>query len=137
MSARFLALIFLLGPALLPACATIGDDLATLRAAYGSAKQVGGQMLFRHGGFSIAVYFDGTRSAMEIFVPDDTPAQKNPKTDFTQKDVDEILALEGGGRPWNSIQTHSGEPTWLTADGKLIARFNPSEKTLAILINSK
>jgi hypothetical protein len=117
--------------------AAIGDDLPALRTAYGSAKEVGGQMLFRHGGFDIAVYFDGTRSAMEIFAlstKSDKPGDP-PKTDFTQKDIDGILALEGQGQTWNEVQTRSGEATWLRADGKLIARFNAGEKILAILVN--
>jgi hypothetical protein len=134
MRALFLVLSFLAGFAPAPARAAIGDDLPALRAAYGSAKQVGGQMLFRHGGFDIAVYFDGTRSAMEIFA---LAANQPDKTDFTQKDIDGILALEGQGRPWNSIQTRSGEPTWLRADGKLIARFNAGEKILAVLVNAQ
>jgi hypothetical protein len=131
MAARFLALMIFLGLAMLPSRAAIGDDLPTLRAAYGSAKQVGDQMLFHHGNYDVAVYFDGARSGMEIF----TPAEG--KSDFPQKDVDALLALEGAGQPWNPVQTHSGEPTWLSADGRLIARFNPSEKILAVLVNSK
>jgi hypothetical protein len=114
--------------------AAIGDDITQLRAAYGSASEVGNQMLFKHDGYSIAVYFDNTRSAMEIFVRD---GSKPDKPDITQADIDAILVLEGAGQPWNPIQTHSGEPTWLRADRKLIARFNPSEKILAIIVNSK
>jgi hypothetical protein len=132
--ARLLLLVcgLLSAPAL--AHGVIGDDLPALRAVYGSAKQVGGQMLFRHDGYSIAVYFDGLRSAMEIFVRDGSiPAKK----EITQADIDAILALEGGGMPWHSIQTHSGEPTWLSADGKLIARFNSSEKIVAVMENAK
>ena len=134
MRALFLVLFFLAGFAPATARAAIGDDLPALRTAYGSAKEVGGQMLFRHGGFDIAVYFDGTRSAMEIFA---LTANQPGKTDFTQKDIDGILALEGQGQPWNSIQTHSGEPTWVRADGKLIARFNANEKILAVLVNTQ
>jgi hypothetical protein len=113
--------------------AAIGDDLPALRTAYGSAKEVGGQMLFRHDGFDIAVYFDGARSAMEIFA---LAGNQPDKTDFTQKDIDAILAREGQGQPWHTIQTRSAEPTWLRADGKLIARFNATEKILAVLVNT-
>jgi hypothetical protein len=117
-----------------PARAVIGDDLTTLRATYGSASQVGNQMLFQHDGYSIAVYFDGTRSGMEIFVRDGSKADKQ---DITSADIDAILVLEGAGQPWHPIQVRSGEPTWLRADGKLIARFNPTEKILAVIANSK
>ena len=117
-----------------PARAAIGDDITQLRAAYGSASEVGNQMLFKHDGYSIAVYFDNTRSAMEIFVRDGSIPTK---TDITQADIDAILVLEGGGQTWSSISTHSGEPTWLRADRKLIARFNSSEKILAVIVNSK
>jgi hypothetical protein len=133
MRPRLLACVFLAGLAAAPSArAAIGDDLTALRAAYGSAKEVGGQMLFQHDGYAIAVYFDGTRSAMEIFALDDN---KPTRTDFTQKDIDAILAVQGQGQPWNAVQTQSGQPTWLSANGKLIARFNATEKILAILVN--
>ena len=114
--------------------AAIGDDISQLRAAYGSAQQVGGQMLFQHDGYSIAVYFDGTRSGMEIFARDGSVPNKN---DITQQDVDAILVQEGAGQPWHPISTHSGQPTWLRADGKLIARFNQSEKIVTVMENAR
>jgi hypothetical protein len=128
----FLACLLTCAPGLLHAA--IGDDLPALRAAYGSAKAVGNQMLFSHDGFSIAVYFDGARSGMEIFVLDGSVAKK---TDFTQQDIDDILAKEGAGQAWNPVNTRSGEPTWLRADQKLLARFNPSEKILVVMENSR
>ncbi len=91
-------------------------------------------MLFQHDGYSIAVYFDGTRSGMEIFVRDGSKAGKE---DITPDDIDAILSLEGAGQPWHPIQVRSGEPTWLRADGKLIARFNSNEKILAVMANAK
>ena len=112
----------------------VGDDMVKLRAVYGSASKVGGQMLFQHDGYSVAVYFDGAYSAMEIFVRD---GSKPDKTDISQADIDEILLLEGAGQPWSEVRTSRGEPTWLRADGKLIARFNPSEKIVAVMTNSK
>jgi hypothetical protein len=134
MRVSYFVLLFLAGFASATARAAIGDDLPALRTAYGSAKEVGGQMLFRHGGFDIAVYFDGTRSAMEIFA---LIGNQPDKTDFTQKDIDGILAQEGQGQPWNPVQTRSGEPTWVRADGKLIARFNANDKILVVLINAQ
>jgi hypothetical protein len=128
----FLALLFLIP--FTRAHALIGDDLGQLRAAYGSASAVGGQMIFKHDGYSIAVYFDGTRSGMEIFVRDGSIPGK---TDITQADIDAILVLEGQGQSWNPVQVHSGQPTWLRADRKIIARFNPTEKILAIIVNAK
>lgn len=91
-------------------------------------------MLFKHDGYSIAVYFDGTRSGMEIFVRDGSIPTK---PDMTQADVDAVLTLEGAGQAWHPVQTHSGQPTWMRADGKLIARFNPTEKILAVMENAK
>jgi hypothetical protein len=131
---RNLLLAGLLAGGSSPLPAAIGDDLPTLRASFGSAKAVGNQMLFSHGGYSIAVYFDGDRAAMEIFTPDGSVPSK---TDITQKDIDDILSTEGAGQSWNQVQTHSGEPTWLRADQKLIARFNPSEKILVVMENSR
>jgi hypothetical protein len=71
---------------------------------------------------------------MEIFVGDDSPPTPH---DLTQQDVDKILALEGAGQAWNPVTTHSGQPTWLRADGKVIARFNPTEKILSVIENAK
>jgi hypothetical protein len=129
-----LLLLTVLAAAPSPARAAIGDDLPKLRAVYGSASKVGNQMLFQHDGYSIAVYFDGVYSAMEIFVRD---GSKPDKADITPTDIDEILLLEGAGQPWSMVRTSRGEPTWLRADGKLIARFNPSEKILAVMTNTK
>jgi len=123
----------------LPTCARahIGDDFATLRASYGGAEHVGNQLLFKHAGYSIAVYFDGTRSAMEIFVRDGSIPGK---TDMTQADIDSILAFEGDGQDWKPYQPVSGTsngPIWLRADHKVIARFNTSERILSIIENAK
>jgi hypothetical protein len=129
---RFLFPVLLIS--MLPARAVVGDDETQLRTAYGSATLVGSQMLFKHDGYSIAVYFDGTRSGMEIFVRDGSIPTK---LDITDSDVTAILALEGAGQSWNPIQTHSGQPTWLRADGKLLARFNPTEKIVTVMENAK
>jgi len=123
------------------AWANIGEDLSQLRARYGGAKEVGGQMLFEHAGFSITVYFDGDNSAMEIF----TKTSSEPgKSDLSQEDIDRILAAEGEGKSWSPIQVHSGKPTWVRADGKLIARFSPNKDgkaddaaVLVIMLNTK
>ena len=112
----------------------VGDTLPKLRTTYGSATKVGNQMLFQHDGYSIAVYFDGAYAAMEIFVRDGSKPDKN---DISQADIDEILLLEGAGQPWSVVRTSRGEPTWLRGDGKIIARFNASEKILAVMENSK
>src|SRR5476651_481611 len=96
---NLLLLLILLLPGT-QARAAIGDDLTQLRAAYGSASQVGNQMVFKHDGYSIAVYFDNTRSAMEIFVRD---GSKPDKSDITQADIDAILVLEGAGQAWHPI----------------------------------
>jgi hypothetical protein len=118
--------------------ANVGDDLGQLRGHYGSAKNMGGQMLFQHDGYSICVYFDGSHAAMEVFVRD---GSKKDKTDITQDDIDLILAAEGVGQTWNPVQTSSGRKTWLRADGKMIARLSvddkSSEKTLMIMVNAK
>ncbi len=121
-----------------PARANIGDDLGELRGRYGGAKNVGGGMLFQHDGYSICVYFDGSHSAMEVFTRD---GSKPDKTDISQADVDAILAAEAVGQTWNPIQTSSGKKTWLSANGKVIARLSvddkTNEKTLMIMVNEK
>jgi hypothetical protein len=133
-------LLAILASVVLPAVANanIGDDLSQLRARYGSAKQVGGQMLFQHDGYSICVYFDDVHSAMEVFVRD---GSKPDKTDITQADIDQILAAESDGFPWAQAKSQTGKPTWLRADGKLIARLatgeNPGDKFLTIMVNAK
>ena len=48
-----------------------------------------------------------------------------------------ILKAEGAGQEWKPVQTRSGQPTWLRADNKLIARFNPNESILTVMVNSK
>jgi hypothetical protein len=138
--------------------ANIGDTLSQLRERYGSAKDMGGQMLFEvrlingqivpargsadtKDHFSVTVYFDGDHSAMEIF----TRNTSDPvKANMAQADIDTILAATSEGQTWNAVQSSSGKPTWLRSDDKLIARFSPNTSgkiddasVLVIMLNSK
>ncbi|MCE0484704.1 MAG: hypothetical protein LV479_10765 [Methylacidiphilales bacterium] len=121
-----------------PARANVGENVEQLKHRYGSAEDVGGQMLFQHDGYSICVYFDGPHSAMEVFLRDGSIPSK---VDITQDDIDAILASQGEGIPWTSIQSHSGKPTWVRADGKLVARFTSGDKLedkyLMVMLNAK
>jgi hypothetical protein len=146
----------LLWPAM--AQANIGDTLPQLRERYGSAKDMGGQMLFEvrmingqmvpargsadtQDHFSVAVYFDGVYSAMEVF----TRNTSDPlKANMTQADIDAILAATGDGQTWNEVQTPTGRQTWMRSDNKLIARFSPNKSgkvddasVLVIMLNAK
>ena len=123
-----------------PAWANIGEDIFQLRGRYGSAKDMGGQMLFQiqivndkivrlppssdqHEGYSVTVYFDGTHSAMEVF----TRNTSDPvKADIPPQDIERLLASESDGLTWNKVTVSSGKPTWLRMDNKLIARFSPN-----------
>ncbi len=122
----------------LAAQANIGEDLTQLRTRYGSAQEVGNQMLFQHDGYSICVYFDGIHSGMEVFVRD---GSKPGKTDFTEDDIEQVLASESDGLTWNVVQVSSGKRTWMRSDSKLIARFTdgdkPEDKYLTIMVNTK
>jgi hypothetical protein len=138
--------------------ANIGDTLPDLRGRYGSAKDMGGQMLFEirlvdgqiraardsadtKDHFTVTVYFDGTHSAMEVF----TRNTSDPvKANMSQEDIEAILAATSDGLAWNSTQVPSGKPTWVRSDNKLIARFDPSRSSnaedasvLVIMLNSK
>jgi hypothetical protein len=129
-----------------PARANIGETLDQLRARYGSAKDMGGQMLFEvrikdgqivpargapetENLFAVSVYFDGTRSAMEVFTRNSSdPAKAN----MTEADIQAILDAMGNGIPWAPFQTANGRRTWLWGDRKdqpptLLARFSPAK----------
>ncbi len=139
-----LALGVLLVAALTPARANIGDTMTELRQHYGSAKDMGGQMLFevrlkdgqivpargaadKENHFTITVYFDGVRSGMEVFTRNTSdPAKAN----MTPADISTILGALGNGIPWSPVQTASGKTTWVWGDKKgklpqLLARFDP------------
>jgi len=138
--------------------ANIGETFPQLRARYGSAKDMGGQMLFEvrlvngqivpargsadvQDHFSVTVYFDGDHSAMEIFTRNTSdPAKAN----LTQADIETILDAAKEGQTWNPVQLPTGRTTWLRADKKLIARFSPNKSgkiddasVLVIMLNSK
>jgi hypothetical protein len=134
-----LGLLLIAWPSL--ALANIGDTLTELRQRYGSAKDMGGQMLFEvrlvsgkfvpargsadtNDHFAINVYFDGVHSAMEVFARNTTDPLK---ADLTQADIDAILAATGEGQSWNAIQVPTGRATWVRDDKKLIARFSPNK----------
>ena len=120
------------------ATANIGEDIRQLRARYGSIEILGGQALFQHDGYSICVYFDGAHSTMEIFVRD---GSKPGKIDFTEDDIEHVLAAESDGMTWNVVQVPSGKRTWVRSDNKLLARFTtgdqPGDKYLTIMLNAK
>jgi hypothetical protein len=125
----------------LPARANIGDTLEDLRHRYGSAKDMGGQMLFEvrlkdgqiipaRGAtdtdthFSVNVYFDGARSAMEVF----TRNTSDPvKAEMTKEDIATILTATSEGLTWVPLVLPNGKTTWVRSDKKLIARFDPNK----------
>jgi hypothetical protein len=138
--------------------ANIGDTLPQLRQRYGSAKDMGSQMLFEvrlingqivpargsadtQDHFTVCVYFDGDHSAMEVF----TRNTSDPvKANLTQADIDTILAATNDGQTWNPVQLPSGRLTWVRSDNTLIARFSPNKSgkiddasVLVIMLNSK
>jgi hypothetical protein len=151
-----LGVVLLAWPAI--AQANIGDTLQELRARYGSAQDMGGQMLFEvrlvngqivpardsanpQDHFTITVYFDGDHSGMEVF----TRNTGDPvKANMTQADIDAILAATDEGLTWSPVQVASGKPTWVRSDNRLIARFSPNmsgkeddASVLIIMLNSK
>ncbi|MCE0524237.1 MAG: hypothetical protein LV480_15140 [Methylacidiphilales bacterium] len=148
--------VILAWPAL--AHANIGDTLQQLRERYGSAQNMGGQMIFEvrlndgqivpargsanpESHYTITVYFDGDHSAMEVFTRNTSdPAKAN----LSQSDIDAILAATSDGNTWNPVTVPSGRTTWLRSDGKYIARFSPNKSgnaddasVLVIMLNSK
>jgi hypothetical protein len=149
-------LLLLTFPAI--ATANIGDTVKDLRARYGSAKDMGGQLLFEvrlangqltpardsadaESHFSIAVYFDGDVSAMEVFARNTSDPIK---AELSQADINSILAVAGNGQPWHSIQVETGRTTWISDDKRLLARFSPNKSgktddasVLVIMLNSK
>jgi hypothetical protein len=151
-----LGVVLLVWPAM--ALANIGETLPQLRERYGSAKDMGGQMLFEvrlvngqfvpargsadtRDHFSVNVYFDGDHSAMEVF----TRNTSDPvKANLTQADIDAILAATNDGLEWDAVQLRSGRSAWVRSDKKLIARFSPNKtgkiddaSVLVIMLNSK
>jgi len=120
--------------------ANIGEDINQLRARYGAFQPVGAQALFQHEGYSICVYFDGEKSAMEVYTPISTDAGGAP---MDQDAIDKILAWESDGLKWNPMPVSSGKATWVRADAKIIARLNPSRggkddaTVLVFMLNSK
>lgn len=162
LSSNHVIALFALGLTLLAfsvaARANIGETLPELRARYGSAKDVGSQMLFevrfRDGQvvpaagsvdadthFSVNVYFDGVHSAMEVF----TRNTSNPaQAEMTDTDIQTILAATAEGFDWNVVRLANGKSAWVRSDNKLIARFSPNKtgkiddaSVLVIMLNSK
>jgi hypothetical protein len=149
--------VLLIAPSVV-AHANVGDTLPELRARYGSAKDMGGEMLFEvrmvngqfvpargsadtENHFSVSVYFDGDQSAMEIFTRNTTDPLK---AEMTQADIDAILTDAAEGQSWNSVQLASGRSAWVRSDNKLIARFSPNKtgriedaSVLVIMLNSR
>jgi hypothetical protein len=138
--------------------ANIGDTLPQLRARYGSASDMGSQLLFEvrlndgqivpargtvnpEDHFSVTVYFDGVHSGMEIFTRNTTdPAKSN----LTPEDIQSILNAAREGYSWDAAQLANGKSIWLRSDKKLLARFSPNKSgkiddasVLVIMLNTK
>jgi hypothetical protein len=137
--------------------ANIGDTLADLRGRYGSAKDMGGQMLFEvrladgqivpargsahaEDHLTITVYFDGVHSAMEVFARNTSDPVK---ANLSPADIDAILAATNEGQTWQPIEVPTGHATWVRSDKKLIARFSPNKtgkaddaSVLVIMLNA-
>ena len=125
--------------------ADIGDTMTELRARYGSAKDMSGQMLFEvrlkdgqlvpardapnpQEHFTITVYFDGDRSAMEVITRNTTDPVK---ANLSQDDIQQLLSATSNGMTWVPFQAHDGKPTWLRRQSRdnaqrLLARFEAS-----------
>jgi hypothetical protein len=155
--AKKMILAFVLAAWPAVAQANIGDDLTQLRARYGSVTYMGPQLLFEvrlynnqilpaagsanpEDHLSVAVYFDGDHSAMEVFTRNTSDPEKS---DLSSKDIDTILAAASEGQTWDSIESKTGKPTWLRSDKKLIARFSSNTSgdasgasVLVVMVNS-
>ncbi len=138
--------------------ANIGETLPQLRGRYGSAKDMGGQMLFEvrlfdgqirpahdsanpQDHFSVTVYFDGDQSGMEIFTRNTTDPAKAVMADA---DITSILNSESDGQAWTPGLGPSGKPTWIRSDRKLIARLSTGQSgqsdgapVLIVMLNTK
>jgi hypothetical protein len=135
-----LAVIIFLGWSVM-AQANIGENEIQLIARYGKTKVIAGQLVFEHAGLSITVYFDGDHSAMEIFTRNTSDPDK---ADLSQDEITHILDAASEGKTWNPVQVHSGKPTWIRSDNKLIARLTPNStgkaddgSVLVIMVNAK
>ena len=121
--------------------ANIGDSLTDLRARYGSAKDMDGQMLFEvrlrdgqiapargasdvENHLTITVYFDGGKSGMEIFTRNTSDPQKD---NMSQDDINTILNAASDGLQWTPLAVSNGKPTWIRSDKRIIAKLNPKQ----------
>jgi hypothetical protein len=123
--------------------AHIGDTLSQLRQIYGATgSKIGSAIIFQRNGYSICVYFDGDKSAMEVFTRD---GSQKGKTDLTTKDISNVLELEGQGQGWGEMAGPSGKTCWLRGDRKIIARLSEAaddqtgaiQKILVVMVNAK
>ncbi len=112
--------------------AVIGETPDDLYKRYKSAgKEVGAQLLYQAGDYSLTVYFKDKKSTMEIFTR--MPEMDGTHDPLTDEDVQKLLKIEGGSQTWNGVASKTGEQTWVRADGKILARFKKKEKALVFL----
>ncbi len=114
----------------------IGNDLPQLRKVYGSAASAVNGWLFCHDSFSIAVFMDHDKSALEVFSRD---PQAKDQTPLERADIDRILAMEGGPLSWSESLTQAGLPVWIRSDNKVLARISYAEgkRVLVVMVNQK
>lgn len=113
------------------ASAVIGETVEDLYKRYRAGKEVGAQMLYQAGDYSLTVYFKDKKASMDVYCR--LPAVDGTHQELTDEDIQKLLKIEGESQTWNSVVSKTGEQTWVRADGKILARCKKKEKALVFL----
>ncbi|MES2309845.1 MAG: hypothetical protein V4507_13395 [Verrucomicrobiota bacterium] len=110
--------------------ARVGETVEEIRSRHGAGKEVGAsQIVFTIDDFDVTISFEKNRSVMEIYTPH--LGNDSQVREMKLSDVQKLLDLQGQGKSWiKSEEDAGGKALWLSADGKLYARFLAHFNTL-------
>jgi len=112
--------------------ALVGETEGQIETRYGGpGKMIGDQVLYAKDEWNVSVFYSATGVVtMEIYTH--RPDSGGTRPDLTQPEIDALLHDEGRGQAWGEGEA-DGLTTWRREDGRLFARYRPSDQLIVFI----
>lgn len=116
-----------------PALARVGETKAECEARYGKPAKTEKYLsfdlyLYVKSGFVIAVMFDAERAGTVQYQHE--TGEEIIAPEITDAELEALLKANAGGSSWIEDKGVIAKRSWKRADGVLMARYNPLDRTL-------
>jgi hypothetical protein len=119
--------------------ARLGETPAQCQQRYGAPVKVdreGNTMCFMKGGFFIIVeFFNGRAETIMFRKVEQNVLGMGEK--LTDNEIESLLAANGNGKKWKTLEIMSMDDNWITEDGDFIACYKKMDRMLLILTKEK